>query len=77
MRLSDSDPPLRERIEDIPDLVNHFIDQFNRKNKMKIKSVSPAFLKALVKYNWIGNVRELESVIERAMFNGQSPQSES
>jgi len=60
-------PPLRERKEDIPPLVQHFIDKFNVNLKKKISGVSEGALKLLVNYSWPGNVRELENVIERAM----------
>ncbi|MCS7280218.1 MAG: sigma-54 dependent transcriptional regulator [Desulfobacterota bacterium] len=60
-------PPLRERKEDIPVLVNHFIEKFNVELKKNVQKVSEDAMKMLVKYNWPGNVRELENVIERAM----------
>ncbi len=58
-------PPLRERKEDIPLLVDHFIQKFNRSNKKQIKAISPRALQALMLHNWPGNVRELENCIER------------
>jgi len=64
-------PPLRQRTEDIPLLVNHFVAKFNKKMGKKIKSVSPETLNALREYHWPGNVRELESVIERAVITSQ------
>ncbi len=60
-------PPLRERKEDIPLLVDFFIEKFNRANKKKIKGVSPHTMGLLQNYNWPGNVRELENYIERAV----------
>ena len=57
-------PPLRERMEDFPILVNHFIDLFNEKLKKKITGISADAFKLLTKYNWPGNIRELENVIE-------------
>jgi DNA-binding NtrC family response regulator len=60
-------PPLRERREDIPPLVQHFIDKFNANLKKKISGVSEGALKLLLNYSWPGNVRELENVIERGM----------
>jgi DNA-binding NtrC family response regulator len=60
-------PPLRERKEDIPLLVNHFIDKFSKKNNKEIKSISPSALSSLMQYHWPGNVRELENVIERTV----------
>jgi len=64
-------PPLRERKEDIPLLVNHFVAKFNKKIGKKIESVSNDTLKTLREYHWPGNVRELESVIERAVIISQ------
>jgi len=64
-------PPLRERKDDIPLLVNHFIAKFNNKIGKKIESVSKDTLNALQEYHWPGNVRELESVIERAVITSQ------
>lgn len=60
-------PPLRERKEDIPLLVNHFIQKFNVELKKNVQKITDDAMKALLKYNWPGNVRELENVIERAM----------
>jgi DNA-binding NtrC family response regulator len=60
-------PPLRERREDIPLLIRHFVDAFNATLKKKISGVSEGALKLLLNYSWPGNVRELENVIERAM----------
>ena len=61
-------PPLRERREDVPLLVNHFVDRFNRELGKKVKPVSREVMEALVAYDWPGNVRELKNVIERAML---------
>jgi len=61
-------PPLRQRKEDIPLLVNHFVAKFNAKIGRKIESVSSSTLNHLQDYGWPGNVRELESVIERAII---------
>ena len=63
-------PALRERREDIPQLIAYFLDKLNKKMKRKIKGVSDQTLDHLMKYNWPGNVRELENVIQRAMLNG-------
>ncbi len=60
-------PPLRERVEDIPILIDHFIAIFNRKYKKAIPGISNEALQAMVSYNWPGNVRELENMIERLM----------
>ena len=61
-------PPLRERTEDIPLLVNHFVAKFNKKNSKNIETVSKDTLYTLQEYQWPGNVRELESIIERAVI---------
>ncbi len=59
-------PPLRQRKEDIPLLVDHFIQEFNRNNKKQIRGVSSRTMGVLLRYQWPGNVRELENCIERA-----------
>ncbi len=64
-------PPLRQRLEDIPLLVNHFVANFNKKTGKQITSVSKETLTAFENYHWPGNVRELESVIERAIIISQ------
>jgi formate hydrogenlyase transcriptional activator len=61
-------PPLRDRREDIPDLVHHFLHQFGRRLNKPIERVSPTALQSLRDYHWPGNVRELENLIERAMI---------
>lgn len=60
-------PPLRERKEDIPLLIYHFLKRFNEELKKNIKSISKEAEQVLVNYNWPGNVRELSNVIERAV----------
>lgn len=60
-------PPLRDRREDIPPLVNHLIFKFNRKLGKRVRGVSPEAMQLLTEYDWPGNVRELENVLERAM----------
>jgi len=60
-------PALRERAEDIPELVRHFVDRFNRRLGLHVTGVTAAAMRALVEYPWPGNVRELENVVERAM----------
>jgi len=59
-------PSLRERRNDIPLLVDHFIQKFNKKNRANIKRITTAAIDMLMVYHWPGNVRELENVIERA-----------
>lgn len=59
-------PPLRERINDIPGLADHFIAKFNKNNPKKIKRISSSAIDMLMVYHWPGNIRELENCIERA-----------
>ena len=61
-------PPLRERREDIPLLVRHFVQQFSRRNNREINTVPSETMDALVRYHWPGNIRELQNVIERAVI---------
>ena len=61
-------PPLREHREDIPLLVQHFLDHFNHEFRKNTKDVEPAVLDRLMGYDWPGNVRELRNVIERIMI---------
>ena len=61
-------PPLRERREDIPLLVEHFLDKICSRNKIERKELDPAVLNKLMEYGWPGNVRELENVIERMIL---------
>lgn len=60
-------PPLRERKEDISLLVDNFLKKYNKRAKKNIKRISPAVKKALMGYDWPGNIRELENTIERAV----------
>ncbi len=64
-------PPLRQRSEDIPLLVNHFIDKFAESAKRVIKGIDPAALTVLQSHDWPGNIRELEHVLERAVLLGK------
>ena len=64
-------PPLRQRKEDIPLLVDYFVAKFNKKTGKKIETVSKDTLLALQEYDWPGNVRELESIIERGVITSQ------
>ena len=63
-------PPLRERIEDIPMLVNHFIEKYCTSMSRNILPIHPAALKRIEMYDYPGNVRELENMIERAIVVG-------
>lgn len=65
-------PALRERREDISVLADHFVAKASRKSRMRVKSVSPEALAALMHYDWPGNVRELENALERALVLGST-----
>jgi two-component system NtrC family response regulator/two-component system response regulator HydG len=60
-------PPLREKISDVPLLVDHFLKKYAKENEKKIEGISPNALSALMSYDWPGNVRELENMVERAV----------
>ncbi len=60
-------PPLRERREDIPLLLEHFLRRFSEENRRPLRSFAPGALKLLMDYDWPGNVRELENVVERGV----------
>ncbi|MDR0303188.1 MAG: sigma-54 dependent transcriptional regulator [Chitinispirillales bacterium] len=60
-------PPLRERKDDIPELINHFIWKYNDDNGFSVTGISKEALEALKEYNFPGNIRELENIIERAV----------
>jgi transcriptional regulator with PAS, ATPase and Fis domain len=60
-------PPLRERIEDIPSLVTHFLNFYNEKNDRYVAHIDPRALEAMQRYAWPGNVRELQNYIERVV----------
>ena len=61
-------PPLRERREDIPLLVRHFVDKYARRMNRRIETIPPQAIEALTNYSWPGNVRELQNFIERAVI---------
>ncbi len=66
-------PPLRERKEDIPLLASHFLNKLSYKSALKITSISPVVLSELQDYEWPGNIRELEHVIERSILMSAGP----
>jgi formate hydrogenlyase transcriptional activator len=66
-------PPLRERTEDIPLLVRHFVQQLSRRMNKHIDSIPSDTMRALVRYEWPGNIRELQNVIERAVILSPGP----
>jgi transcriptional regulator with PAS, ATPase and Fis domain len=63
-------PPLRERKEEIPIFVEYFLDKFSKKYQKKIKPLSDKMIKVFSQYHWLGNVRELENVIQRFIILG-------
>jgi len=66
-------PPLRDRKEDIPYLLEHFLNKFSRENSREGLRFSPAALKLMMDYDWPGNVRELENAVERAVVLSSGP----
>src|ERR1700680_3687955 len=66
-------PPLRERREDIPLLVRHFVQQFSRRMSRSVETIPSETMNALVVYDWPGNIRELQNVIERAVILSPGP----
>jgi DNA-binding NtrC family response regulator len=65
-------PPLRERRDDVPLLVEHFLQKYRLESKGKVKLILPETMDLLMRYDWPGNVRELENVIERAIVIGKA-----
>ena len=66
-------PPLRERPEDIPLLVQHFVQQATRRMRKTIDTIPSETMEALIRYRWPGNIRELENIIERAVILTPGP----
>ncbi len=66
-------PPLRERKEDVPVLVNYFVEKLCVRNEMPVKKVSAEAMKFLQEYHWPGNVRELENIVERVVILTRDP----
>jgi len=66
-------PSLRERPEDVPLLVRHFVQQFGRKMKKRVESIPAGTMSALTRYGWPGNIRELQNLLERAMILTTGP----
>jgi two-component system response regulator AtoC len=66
-------PPLRERREDIPLLAQHFLKKFTLENRKEVTGFSPETTDFLLRYDWLGNVRELENAIERAVIQAKNP----
>ena len=61
-------PPLRERREDVPLLVRHFVDLFSRENNFRPKKITPSAMELLQRYRWKGNIRELRNAVERLII---------
>lgn len=66
-------PPLRERREDIPALLDHYVDHYRRENGRAIDAIDPDAMSALAAYDWPGNVRELQNAVERAVILSDGP----
>jgi formate hydrogenlyase transcriptional activator len=66
-------PALRERREDIPLLVRHFVQQFSRRMNRSVEKIPSETMKTLVRYDWPGNIRELQNIIERAVIVSTGP----
>jgi formate hydrogenlyase transcriptional activator len=66
-------PSLRERPEDIPLLVRHFVEEFSRRMNRRIETISSETMNVLCQYGWPGNIRELQNVIERAVILSSGP----
>ena len=66
-------PALRDRKEDIPLLVRHFVQEFSRRNNRAINTIPSEAMEVLVRYSWPGNIRELQNVIERAVIISRGP----
>jgi formate hydrogenlyase transcriptional activator len=69
-------PPLRERREDIPVLVRHFVLKYGRRMKKEIETIADKAMKALAEYDWPGNIRELENFVERQVVLSRGPELE-
>jgi DNA-binding NtrC family response regulator len=67
-------PPLRERLDDIPELVAHYVDRFRRTLAKPVEGLAPDAMEAVLRHPWPGNVRELINVLERAVLLAQGPQ---
>jgi len=72
--LSITIPPLRERMDDLPMLVAHFLDRYNDANDKQVEGVATEVMERFLSYSWPGNVRELENVIERGVVLAQQPE---
>jgi two-component system response regulator AtoC len=66
-------PPLRERADDIPMLVRHFVEKYNKRLNKKVQGLEPDALEVLQEYGWPGNIRELENMMERMILFADGP----
>jgi DNA-binding NtrC family response regulator len=66
-------PPLRERLEDLPDLIKHYLNRFNEEFGKEVHGVSDEALTLMQRYPWPGNIRELQSVLKQALLNATGP----
>jgi len=66
-------PPLRDRLDDIPLLVDFYVKKISKRMGKSIEIIPTSFMNALQNYHWPGNVRELENVLERAVINSSGP----
>ncbi len=66
-------PPLRDRTDDIPALVRHFVDKYNKRLNKKVQGIEPDALEVLQEYGWPGNIRELENLMERMLLFAEGP----
>lgn len=69
-------PPLRDRADDVPDLVRHFIEKYNKRLNKKIEGISDEALALLRAWPWPGNIRELENLMERVILFADGPRIE-
>ncbi|MFZ0819680.1 MAG: sigma-54 dependent transcriptional regulator [Candidatus Acidiferrales bacterium] len=69
-------PPLRDHKEDIPGLVEHFLEQYSAENGKQLRGVAPSAMQTLMSFHWPGNVRELQNIIERAVTFARSDKIE-
>src|SRR5262249_43928962 len=66
-------PPLRERQDDLPLMVDHFVKRFSRELGKEVQSAAPEALEVLRRHGWPGNVRELQSVLKQALLHASGP----
>lgn len=66
-------PPLRERIDDLPDLIHYFLKLFNKRFRKSVKNISPELMNGFVEYHWPGNIRELINYLERMVILADGP----